>query len=220
MKKIILFFALTILHPEKMVLAQEIFVKGGLGFYNIYQESVLQGKDISVDVKPTPLITLGLAWNVSNDLILSWENVIRSKKFKADYFGIDTTNDQRGIYGYEEIQFLNLDVKAIGRLKIFETSDFDLGLAIGSGISIKLNSTSDFNYVEPKYMLVRDESSITPEIPITTNNTGIIAEIGIDSRYKKFTFGIDLTMEFFRAYLYSIGDNKTLLTYFTLGYNF
>ena len=161
-----------------------------------------------------------MAGNVSNDLILSWENVIRSKKFKADYFGIDTTNDQRGIYGYEEIQFLNLDVKAIGRLKIFETSDFDLGLAIGSGISIKLNSTSDFNYVEPRYMLVRDETSITPEIPITTNNTGIIAEIGIDSRYKKFTFGIDLTMEFFRAYLYSIGDNKTLLTYFTLGYNF
>jgi hypothetical protein len=197
---------------------QNVFFKGGMGFYELYENSILKGRDIELSVNLTPLIAVGLIWKISDKFELGCENVLRSKKFRADYYGIDTTNNIRGIYGYEDIQFLNLDVKAIGRLKVFGASDFELGIAFGGGITIKVNSTYDFNYVDPKILLVRDDS-IPPEIPTFTNNSGVLAEIGIDFRYKNFSFDIFQTMEFYRAYLYGIGDNKAFITQFRIGYN-
>lgn len=216
MKKVI--YAMIVL-SFSCTYGQHVFVKGGVGFYELYQNSILKGRDIKLNISPTPLIAVGLTWEISDEFELGCENVLRSKMFEADYYGIDTINNQSGIYGHKKIQFLNLDIKAIGRLKVFEASDFNLGLVIGSGVSIKLNSTSDFNYVDPQIILIRDENSISPEVPTFTNNTGIIAEIGLNLRYKNFSFDIVQTMEFFRAYIYGVGDNKAFLTQFKIGYN-
>ena len=219
MKNIILISALIILLSGKLSFAQEVSIKGGVGFYNIYEENILTGRQRKITTEPTPIFSFSLNWNLNDIIKLKWENSFRYKKGRADFFGIDTIKNELSIYGHTNYNFYNVDSKAVGQIKLLDLNDFKCSANLGIGVSINIKNKIDFTTVNRKILLIKPDGEMAPELTYI-NNTGIICETGLEIQYHKFVISSNIGIELFNAFLYDIGENSSLLTQITIGCSF
>ncbi len=187
MKKIILLSALIILLPEKLSFAQEVSIKGGVGFYSIYDENILTGRERKISLEPTPIISFSLSWQLNDLIKLKWENSCRYKKVRADFYGLDTLENKLSIYAYTNYVFYNVDTKAVGQIKLIDLDGIKLSTNISAGISINISNEMniDFDKANSTILLINPDGEMAPELTYI-NNTGMIFDAGLEIQYYKF----------------------------------
>jgi hypothetical protein len=187
LKKIILLSALIILLPEKLSFAQEVSIKGGVGFYSIYDENILTGRERKISLEPTPIISFSLSWQLNDLIKLKWENSCRYKKVRADFYGLDTLENKLSIYAYTNYVFYNVDTKAVGQIKLIDLDGIKLSTNISAGISINISNEMniDFDKANSTILLINPDGEMAPELTYI-NNTGMIFDAGLEIQYYKF----------------------------------
>jgi|SRR5690554_5243104 len=179
---------------SSQIYAQNTYVKGGIGFYTFYEKTFHSGK---ISMSPTPILSIGLSWELSDLFSLGWENSFRLKTVTSEYIGIDTTTFKSGVkYQYEDI-FFNFDSKAIG---IFSLLDYDRGkifALVGTGISVSL--INELNYTSINQNVVLRQEYITDYESVIFSNSGIFTEVGVGAAYQNFTISTNFLIELFKA---------------------
>lgn len=219
MKNIILISAMVILLSGKLHFAQEVIIKGGVGFYNIYEENILAGRERKISMEPTPIISFSLNWQLNDLIKLKWENSFRFKKGRADFYGLDTLKNELSIYAYTNYIFYNVDTKAVGQIKLLDLDEIILSTNFSAGISINISNEMDINFdrTNSTIILVKPDGEMAPELTYI-NNTGIIFDAGLEIQYHKFLISASIGIELFNAFLYDVGENSALLTQINIGY--
>lgn len=220
MKNIILFFAIIFFLPEKLIFAQEVFIKGGIGFYNIYEENILTGREREIKLNPTPTLSAELDWDIGSNFFLGGEVGLRMKTGKVDYFGIDTATNSKAVYGYINLLNYNIDTKVLLKLQILKTSQISITPYFGSGISVKLYDDGKLNITDYSVVRIPPDGEMPPNIDAIINNSGLFVEGGIECRYKSVLISFQYLFEFFRYQIYNVGDIKTGLLQINVGYRF
>ena len=197
--------------------AQDIFVKGGVGFYSLYDEKFHSGE---VKMSPTPIISAGLKWKFSDFFSLSWENSFRFKSVRADYIGIDTVSLKKGINSYREFSFFNLDVKVLGIFSLLGYENGNLFTFIGTGISIPLGKESEFHYADQQHVLSQQYYNRIPTGESEFFFDGnILAEAGIGATYKNISLTLNFLTELFKVNFYDVGKTRSSLIQINIVYN-
>lgn len=220
MKKIIIISVLIILLTDKLLFAQEVSIKGGVGFYNIYQENILAGREREIELNPTPTLSAGLCWDIGNNFLFCSELGLRMKSGRVDYIGLDTSTNSKASYGYIDFYDYNFDIKALLKYIAIKTSDIVVKPYVSSGISVRF-----YDHFEPghwNYIIVQipPDGEMSPEINTIINNSGIFIEGGIECSYKSVLISIQYLFEFFNKQIYNVGDIKTGLLQVNVGYRF
>lgn len=220
MKKIILISALIILLPEKLLFSQEVFVNGGVGFYNIYEENILAGREREIKLNPTPTLSVGLSWDIGSNFFLGGEVGLRMKSGRVDYIGLDTSTNLKASYGYIDFYDYNFDIKALLKYSVIKTPSIVVYPFFSSGISVRFYD--DFKPGPWNYGVVEipPDGEMPPEIDALINNSGLFIEGGIECSYKSVLISIQYLFEFFSDQIYNVGDIKTGLLQVNLGYRF
>lgn len=220
MKKIILISALIILLPEKLSFAQEVYLKGGVGFYNIYEENILAGREREIKLNPTPTLSAGLSWDIGNNFLFGSELGLRMKSGRVDYIGIDTSTNSKASYGYKNLLNYNIDTKVLLKLQILKTSQISITPYFGSGISVKLYDDGKLNITDYSVVRIPPDGEMPPEIDAIINNSGLFIEGGIECSYNSLLISVQYLFEFFNYQIYNVGDIKTGLLQVNVGYRF
>jgi hypothetical protein len=220
LKKIILLSALIILLPEKLLFAQEVYLKGGLGFYNIYEENILTGREREIKLNPTPTISAGLSWDIGSNFFLGGEIGLRMKSGRVEYIGLDTSTNSKASYGFIDFYDYNFDIKALLKYNAIKTSDIVVKPYVSSGLSVRFYD--DFEPGPRNYSIVQipPDGEMPPEIDAIINNSGLFIEGGIECSYNSLLISIQYLFEFFSEQIYNVGDIKTGLLQVNVGYRF
>jgi hypothetical protein len=220
LKKIILISALIILLPEKLLFAQEVYIKGGVGFYNIYEENILAGREREIKLNPTPTLSVGLSWDIGNDFLFGSELGLRMKSGRVNYIGLDTSTNSKASYGYIDFYDYNFDIKALLKYNAIKTSVIVVKPYVSSGLSVRFYD--DFEPGTWNYSIVQipPDGEMAPEIDALINNSGVFIEAGVECSYKSVLISIQYLFEFFSDQIYNVGDIKTGLLQVNVGYRF
>ena len=220
MKNIILISALILLLPEKLSFAQEVYIKGGVGFYNIYEENVLNGREREIKLNPTPILSAALDWDIGSNFFLGGEVGLRMKSGRIDYIGLDTSTNSKASYSYIDFYDYNFDIKALLKYSVIKTPTMVVNPFFSSGISVRFYD--DFAPGPWNYGVVEipPDGEMAPEIDALINNSGLFIEGGIECSYKSLLITIQYLFEFFNKQIYNVGDIKTGLFQVNVGYTF
>ena len=208
---------LFIFTSSARIIAQDIFVTGGVGFYTLYDEKFHTGE---FEMSPTPVISAGLKWKFSDFFSLSWENSFRFKSARADYIGIDTVSLKKGINSYREFNFFNFDTKVLGTFSLLGYENGNLFTFIGTGISIPLVKNAEFHHADAQYVLSQQYYSRVSSGGYEFFFDGnILAEAGIGSTYKNISLTLSFLTEFFKVSFYDVGSTRSSLIQINIVYN-
>lgn len=220
LKKIILISALIILLPEKLLFAQEVFVKGGVGFYNIYEENILAGREREIKLNPTPTISAGLSWDIGSNFFLGGEIGLRMKSGRVNYIGLDTSTNSKASYGYIDFYDYNFDIKALLKYSVIKTPSIVVSPFFSSGLSVRFYDDFEPGLWNYSIVQIPPDGEMSPEIDALINNSGLFIEGGIECSYKSMLISIQYLFEFFSDQFYNVGDIKTGLLQVNVGYRF
>src|SRR5690606_19917 len=201
---------------SSQIYAQNTYVKGGIGFYTFYEKTFHSGK---ISMSPTPILSIGLSWELSDLFSLGWENSFRLKTVTSEYIGIDTTTFKSGVkYQYEDI-FFNFDSKAIGVFSLLNYEQGNIFALAGAGVSVSL--INGFNHKSINKNVLLRESMGERDLPIQIfYNTGFFAEMGIGASCQNFSFSTNLILELFEASLAYGEEINSSLIQINIIYNF
>jgi hypothetical protein len=201
MKTKFFFFLLVFITVTNQIKSQDTYLKGGIGFYTLYESTFYFGK---ISISPTPIASVGLIWGLSDLFSLNWENSLRLKTVRSEYTGVDTTTLRSGINFYVNDIYFNIDSKVIG---IFLISNYEKGkifVLIGTGVSLSLIYESNLKFInrnvllKPEYYEKREGRDVSS---VFFGNTGILTEVGVGTSYQNFSISTNLLIELFKAYL-------------------
>lgn len=200
--------------------AQEVFIKGGVGFYNIYEENVLNGREREIKLNPTPILSVGLNWDIGNNFLFGSELGLRMKSGRVDYIGMDTSTNSKASYGYIDFYDYNFDIKALLKYSVIKTPTIVVKPFFSSGISVRFYD--DFKPGQWNYRIVQipPDGEMSPEIDALINNSGLFIETGVECSYKFVLISIQYLLEFFSDQIYNVGDFKSSLFQINFGYKF
>lgn len=220
LKNIILISAIVILISGKLLFAQEVFVKGGFGFYHIYEENILTGREREIKLNPTPILSAQLDWDIGSNFFLGGEVGLRMKSGRIDYIGLDTSNNSKASYGYIDFYDYNFDIKAVLKYSVIKTPSIVVNPFFSSGLSVRFYD--DFEPGPWNYNIVQipPDGEMSPELDALIYNSGLFIEGGIECSYKSVLISIQYLFEFFNKQIYNVGDIKTGLLQVNVGYTF
>ncbi len=218
MKYAILLYVLIVFFSGQLIIGQEISVKGGIGFYNIYEENLLAGRERKIELNPTPTLNVALDWNIGNEFMMGIEAGVRTKTGRVDYIGLDTSSNSKAIYGQINFYDYNFDIKTALKYKFIQTSNISFTPFFSSGISIKFYD--DFKAGRRNYDIVEipPDGEMPPEIDAIINNSGVFIETGLEVKYKSVLISIQYLIEFFKNQIYNVGDIKSTIIQIKIGY--
>src|SRR5690606_4842210 len=173
--------------------------------YSLYENNILKGRERNISFYPGLSFGLGFSWDINNSAYITWENSIRSKVYRVEFIGLDTTINKIAIANYANFSFINIDSKAIAKIGLVNFEEVILSAFGGLGITINLTEYVNYSDYNNYNVVLKFSDKIPPETPELLNNSGIIAEFGIDARYKNISFALNLLIEINQAYLFNVG---------------
>jgi hypothetical protein len=195
-----------------------VFIKGGVGFYNIYEENILAGLEREIELNPTPTFSAGLNWDIGNNFLFCSELGLRMKSGRVDYIGLDTSTNSKASYSYIDFYDYNFDIKALLKYSVIKTPTIVVNPFFSSGISVRFYD--DFTPGPWNYGVVEipPDGEMAPELDALIYNSGVFIEGGIECSYKSVLITIQYLFEFFNKQIYNVGDIKSALFQINFGY--
>jgi hypothetical protein len=221
----ILFLFLTVFFISSNQSASQTFEgKVGVGIYNVYENDILTGRGRNVKFYPSPFVSFLLDWKLSSNIFLGWENRIRIKSGEISHLGLDTIENKIAVRFKSKMIFYNFDVKA--KLSYLHTlnQDFQIEPFICFGFSLELLDDSpraniDYSRINHIIPFPADDK-MPPENNNILKRSGFIGGAGIKILINELVMGLSSDVEFFRTFLYNVGEPSYIFTSFFIGYRF
>src|SRR5690554_1284920 len=163
------------------------YIKAGIGFYSLYENNILKGRERNISFYPGFVFGFGFSWVINNSAYITWENSIRSKVYKVELIGLDTVMNKTAIRAITDIEFINIDSKILLKIILFQFEKFKILGIGGVGGSLNLNNNTDYTILN-RNVILKDSDLKDPETPEFFNNSGAIAEIGTEVKFESFSF--------------------------------
>ncbi|MDP2364145.1 MAG: hypothetical protein Q8M94_10290 [Ignavibacteria bacterium] len=222
--KILFLFLIIFFVSSTKSFSQTFEIKGGVGVYNVYENDILTGRPREVKFNPSPFVSFILEWKLSENIYLGWENRLRIKSGSIDYIGMDTLNKKLATRFKSKTQFYYVDSKAVVSFKIEIDNNFFILPFLNTGVAFSF--LDDSPRTEVDYSIIRRVVEIPPDGTMSPENesifkrSGFIGGGGIKVNHKCFIFGFCSDIEFFKTFLYNVGEPSYFYTTFFIGYRF
>ena len=218
MKKIILISFLCLGVLSNSIQAQDISLKAGALFYNLYVNDTLKYNDIEYSFNTGYSLDILADFMLVNNLSLSTKLGLKTKSGQADGIILGTTNNNTLVTASKEFSFVNvlcgtnilynIDLNKDIKLKPY------LGLTLEYNVSEKYTTkrTSDYYHSDNLY----DPTNLNVQF----NNSGLTTNFGFRIQFDKLFIESEYEWELYRMYLYEVGSSKSGVFKILIGYNF
>lgn len=218
MKKIILISFLCFGALSNSIQAQDISLKAGALFYNLYGNDTLKYNNIEYTFNTGYSIDLLADFKIVNNWTLSTKVGLKTKSGQADGILLGQTNSGEIVTAKKEFSFVNI-LGGIHLLYAIELSPI-ITLKSYAGINLEYNVSEKFNTTRTHEFYNSDNLYDSSDLHVQYNNSGLSTTIGFRVQFDQLFIESEYEWELYRMYLYEVGSSKSGIFKILIGYNF
>lgn len=218
MKNLILIIVLFIGSSFYSIQAQDISLKAGVLFYNLYLNDTLKYNNIEYTFNTGYSVDLLADLRIANSWSLSTKLGIKTKSGQADGIILGQTSTGEIVTASKEFSFVNL-LGGIHLLYAIKLSPI-ITFKPYAGINLEYNVSEKFNTTRTSEFFNPDNLYDSSDLHVQYNNSGLSTTLGFRIQLDNLFIESEYEWELYRMYIYEVGSSKSGVFKLLIGYNF